>query len=91
MAEVIDVIKNAILELTMLPDITFDEISGESLLMDLGLDSLTLVDLIVTLEDLLNIVYDASELDPNQLVQVQDLVQITEKHVAEKEDKLCGI
>jgi len=47
---------------------------------DLGLDSLRLVDFMVTLEEAYNITFDDSILDPSSLIQVGDLVNIIEKN-----------
>lgn len=46
------------------------------LLEDLGYDSLGMVDLIVELEDTLNITFDISELDPNALKKVNDIINL---------------
>jgi len=52
-----------------------DESKTDALLKeDLGFDSLTLVNLIVEIEEVLAIEFDVSDLDPNKLLTVRDLL-----------------
>ena len=68
---------------------TIDEITGdwrerkltESLKDNCGLDSLSLVNLIVSLEEGLNISFDESALDPEVIKTIEDVVKLTEKYV----------
>lgn len=48
---------------------------------DLGLDSLSLVSVIVGLEEKFSVQFDESDLDPSKIVQVKDLVRLVEKYV----------
>lgn len=48
---------------------------------ELGIDSLKIVELIIILEDYFQIQFDDSELDPSQLIAVQDIIQLTERYV----------
>ena len=43
---------------------------------DLGFDSLTLVGLIVDIEEALNFEFDDAALDPSKLITLQDLVNL---------------
>lgn len=46
---------------------------------ELGLDSLSLVTLIVRLEDTFHIVFDEGDLDPGMLISVGNLIDLVEK------------
>ena len=48
---------------------------------DLGLDSLNMVELIVELEDVFNIEFAESDLDPTKLLMVSDVYELVEKYV----------
>lgn len=48
---------------------------------DLGLDSLNMVELIVELEDVFNIEFDESDLDPTKFLTVSDVYELVEKYV----------
>lgn len=54
---------------------------GDELKKDLGLDSLSLVSVIVGLEDSFNILFDDSDLDPGLLITVKNLVSLVGKHL----------
>ena len=48
---------------------------------DCGLDSLSLVSVIVRLEEALGKEFDDSDLDPAELITVGDLIALTEKYL----------
>ena len=54
---------------------------GALLKKDLGLDSLSLVAVIVALEESFNIAFDDADLDPGLIVTVKNLVALVEKHL----------
>lgn len=59
-----------------------DSITAEQeLKADIGLDSLSLVAVIVGLEEKFGIEFDESDLDPNKIIRVQDLVELVGKYV----------
>ncbi len=53
----------------------------DNLKTDIGLDSLSLVGVIVGIEEKLGIMFDESDLDPVQLQTVKDLVMLAEKYI----------
>jgi acyl carrier protein len=53
----------------------------ESLKEDCGLDSLSLVNLIVSLEEEFGITFDDGDLDPAKIVTLNDLLELTEKYI----------
>lgn len=60
--------------------------SDEAVCMDdelssIGIDSLKKVELIVAIEDTFNIIFDDSDLDPIHLLNVSDIVELTEKYL----------
>lgn len=48
---------------------------------DLGLDSLSLVALVVELEEEFNILFDEGDLNPDQLLRAGDLAALLEKYL----------
>lgn len=50
---------------------------------DLGFDSLGVVELIVKLEEVLNIQFEESDLDPQEIVTVRDIYELVERYVEE--------
>ncbi len=62
-------------------NVTGAELAETETLKECGLDSLSLVALIAELEERFGISYAASELNPEDLQNLFDLVRITEKHV----------
>lgn len=59
-----------------------DSITAElELKTDIGLDSLSLVAVIVGLEEKFGIEFNESDLDPSKIVRVQDLVELVGKYV----------
>ena len=50
-------------------------------LHECGLDSLSLVALIAEIEDTFNIIFSDEDLQPEKLVSLQSLVQMTEKYL----------
>lgn len=56
------------------------DFDGKSLLkQDLGFDSLSLVALIVRLEEKFGIVFDDSDIDPDAITDVDSIVRLVEK------------
>lgn len=59
-----------------------DSITAElELKTDIGLDSLSLVTVIVGLEEKFGIEFNESDLDPSKIIRVQDLVELVGKYV----------
>lgn len=56
-----------------------NEINDEDLLIDIGIDSLSLVELIVRIENRVNIIFEDSDLNPEKLTMVGDLVKLALK------------
>ena len=48
---------------------------------DLGFDSLRIVGLIIDIEEDFNITFDVSDLDPNELITVENLVKLVDNTV----------
>lgn len=70
----------------ILADIAFlDEPPDSNALLknDLGLDSLSTVELIVSIEDTFCIQFDESDLDPQRIQTVDDIYQLIAKYVKE--------
>ena len=65
-------------------------IKVEDTLASIGINSLKMVELIVTLEDELIIVFDDSELDASKLITVDDVVKMVKKYTGDKGLSLCG-
>ena len=78
-------VKNQIIEI--LEDIGSTKISDTSmsLLKDLSLDSLSLVMLLVMIEDVFTIELDESDMNPFDLVTVQDVIDMVNKYKTENE------
>lgn len=74
-------INNVILAFSLLDD---EPCSNTKLKDDLGFDSLKLVELIIGLEEEFNIQIDESDLDPSQLVTVDDLYKLLKKYVSQE-------
>lgn len=55
--------------------------SDQELKGDIGLDSLSLVNVIVSLEDLFGIQFDDSDLDPEKITKVKDLEHLVENYI----------
>lgn len=53
---------------------------------DLGLDSLHLVMLLIMLEDAFKITLDESDMNPFELILVQNVVELVEKYVGGDDD-----
>ncbi len=68
-------------------EVIIDAVGGDSitaeleLKTDIGLDSLSLVAVIVGLEEKFGIEFDESDLDPSKIIRVQDLVELVGKYV----------
>lgn len=54
---------------------------NQELKTDIGLDSLSLVSVIVSLEEKFGIEFNESDLDPGKMIRVQDLVELVEKSI----------
>jgi acyl carrier protein len=60
---------------------SLNEILTTDSLSSIGIDSLAMVELIVSLEDGLDITFDDSDLDPAQLTTVGAIVDLVTKYV----------
>ena len=70
-----------LMELTSMEEISeYDELAG-----DLGLDSLGMITLLVAIEDTFQIELEESDMDPLALQTVDDIVQLLEKYLEERE------
>lgn len=70
-----------LMELTSMEEISeYDELAG-----DLGLDSLGMITLLVAIEDTFHIELEESDMDPLALQTVDDIVQLLEKYLEERE------
>ena len=80
--EIESIIKDDIYE--MIYDISGvqDVALASSLKDDCGLDSLSIVSLIVQAEDKFSIQFDDGDLDPSALVSVGDMVKLVEKYIS---------
>ena len=55
--------------------------ADQKLKIDLGLDSLSLVAVVVGLEEKFGIEFNESDLDPDTIIRVQDLVDLVGKYI----------
>lgn len=68
-------------------EVICDTVGGENvaadqeLKADIGLDSLSLVAVIVGLEEKLGVEFNESDLNPGKIIRVQDLVELVEKYL----------
>ena len=67
---------------------SLDEITGDKRkrelaedLKDCGLDSLSVINLIISLEVAFDICFDESDLDPNVILTIGDVVELTERYL----------
>lgn len=60
--------------------------SNTLLIQDLGMDSLRMVMLLVTIEDTFDIELDESDMNPFSLITVQDVVNLVMKYVSHAEE-----
>ena len=83
-------IKSQVIEI--LEDISTEKISDTSmsLLKDLSLDSLSLVMLLVMIEDVFGIELDESDMNPFDLITVQDVIELVDKYTMENGEKNDG-
>ena len=58
-----------------------DNISPDDSLMNLGIDSLKIVELMLALEDAFGIEFDSSDLNPTELITVNDLIDLVNRSV----------
>jgi len=68
-----------IAEFSVVPE---PQITYEDSLSSLGIDSLKMIELIITLEDTLNFQFNDSVLDINQMNTVEELITITKESIA---------
>ena len=57
------------------------EINEEDSLKDCGVDSLSLVNLVIAVEQAFNITFPDDELQPENLVSLTDIVSLTERYL----------
>lgn len=83
----IETIKLQIVEI--LEDICSEKITDTSiqLLNDLSLDSLSMVMLLVMIEDTFEIELDESDMNPFALITVQDVIDLVERYKIKSEEK----
>lgn len=55
--------------------------------LDLGLDSLQMVELLMMLEDNFDIVFDESDMNPYDLITVDHVINLVGKYVKENQDE----
>lgn len=58
----------------------------DSLQEDIALDSFSMVSLLLEIEDAFNIELEVSDMNPFDLVAVQDVINLVEKYLDEKDD-----
>ena len=68
-----EVICDTIGEENIMPD--------QELKADFGLDSLSLVAVVVELEEKFGIEFNESDLDPSKIIHVRDLIELVEKYI----------
>jgi acyl carrier protein len=59
----------------------FDEIEKRDLLKDIGIDSLRLVELVISLEEDLNLRFTNSDLEPTKIITVQDIYDLVTRYL----------
>lgn len=74
--EIMDMIK----EMTILDE--SEEVKESDVLFDLGIDSLKLVEVIVSIEMRYDIEFSDTELSPSEIITVEDIISLTRKYVA---------
>jgi len=67
-----------------LSTIALDEIELKDSLNAIGIDSLKLVELVIALENGLGVTFSDSELDPNSLRTVDDIIRLANDYVERK-------
>ena len=81
LADIIEILKNS----DNLPGAAGVEIVMETMLTnDIGIDSLRLVQIMVDIEDKYDIVFEIEDLDPRNIVNIADLVNVTSKTINNK-------
>ena len=75
--DILDKIAEVISETVGGENITADQFLKE----DIGLDSLSLVSVVVGLEEKFGIEFGESDLDPGKILQVKDLINLVEKYL----------
>lgn len=56
------------------------EITENDMLTDIGIDSLKIVEVIMEIEDHFNITFDDSDLDPEALATVKNVIDLVKKY-----------
>ena len=64
------------------------EDTSKNLIGDLAMDSLRMVMLLVTLEEVFSIELDESDLNPFLLITVQDVIDLTSKYTQSEEESV---
>ena len=64
------------------------EDASKKLIGDLAMDSLRMVMLLVTLEEVFSIELDESDLNPFLLITVQDVIDLTSKYTQSEEESV---
>lgn len=64
--------------------ISNDDIRSDDELSTIGIDSLNMVELMIALENIFEITFDDSELDPSSLKKVSDVIKLTERYLSTK-------
>lgn len=74
----------------MLEDISLKYVDDNTLTLlgDLGLDSLKMVMLLLTIEDTFEIELDESDMNPFALITVQNVIDLVAKYVVSKKEDL---
>lgn len=58
-------------------------INQEDSLLSIGIDSLSMVELIVALEDGFSVTFEDSDLEPSKLTTVRAVIELVKKHIKE--------
>ncbi len=56
---------------------------------DLSLDSLCMVTLLIEIEDKFNIILDESDMNPFNLITVQDVIELVGKYIGDQNEENC--
>lgn len=60
-----------------------------SLRDDLGIDSLGMVTMLIELEDTLGIYFDPYDMDPTELITVNDVITMVKRYINEDSEETC--
>jgi len=61
------------------------DIQTDDALVDLGIDSLSIVEILVILEDKFGVEFDDSQLNPDELTTVKNVIDLVGRHLNRKE------